>query len=72
MAKILLFAGSMRKGSVNKKLIKNAVDGVKEAGGEPTVINLEDYELPLYNGDVEEQGGLPENAKKTQRTFFPT
>ena len=28
------------------------------------VINLNDFELPFYNGDIEEEIGLPENAKK--------
>lgn len=28
------------------------------------VVNLNDFELPFYNGDIEEEIGLPENAKK--------
>jgi NAD(P)H-dependent FMN reductase len=28
------------------------------------LISLADYELPLYNGDLEKEQGVPENAKK--------
>lgn len=59
--KILAFAGSLREGSYNKKLLKAAVKGAKEAGAEVTVIDIKDYPLPLYDGDIEEKG-FPENV----------
>lgn len=62
--KILAFAGSLRKGSYNKKLVKIAVQGAENAGAEVTYIDLNDYPLPVYSSDIEEQEGLPENAIK--------
>jgi chromate reductase len=62
--KILAFAGSTRSGSFNKKLIKAAVRGAEAAGAAVTLIDLRDLKLPLYDGDDEEQGGLPEGALK--------
>lgn len=62
--KILAFAGSLRKDSYNKKLVKIAMKGAQEAGGDVTYIDLNDFPLPLYNQDLEESQGLPENAKK--------
>jgi len=62
MARILAFAGSTRRESLNKKLVKAAAERVESAGVEVTVIDLRDYPLPLYDGDLEEEEGLPENA----------
>lgn len=63
-AKILCFAGSTRNQSVNKKLVKVAMQGAQEAGAEVTYIDLKDLPMPLYDGDLEAEQGLPENAKK--------
>ncbi|MCE9518722.1 MAG: NAD(P)H-dependent oxidoreductase, partial [Verrucomicrobia bacterium] len=62
--KILAFAGSTRAGSFNKKLIRIAADAARAAGAEVTLIDLRDYPLPLFDGDLEDENGLPENAKK--------
>jgi chromate reductase, NAD(P)H dehydrogenase (quinone) len=61
---ILAFAGSARRESLNKKLLAVAVQAAREAGGEVTLIDLNDYPLPLYHGDLENTEGLPANAAK--------
>jgi NAD(P)H-dependent FMN reductase len=63
-AKILAFTGSARQDSVNKKLVKIAVEGAKAAGPEVTYLDLGALPLPLYDGDLEEAEGLPENVLK--------
>ncbi|NHH98378.1 NADPH:quinone oxidoreductase [Candidatus Nitrosotalea sp. FS] len=62
--KILAFAGSTRADSFNKKLVKIAATGALEGGADVTVIDLRDFAMPLYDGDLEQQQGLPSNAKK--------
>ncbi len=62
--KILAFAGSLRKDSYNKKLIKIAADAARKEGAEVTLIDLKDYPMPLYDADIEDASGLPEQAKK--------
>ena len=62
--KIAAFAGSTRTQSYNKILIKNAAQMAEQQGAEVTCIDLRDYPLPLYDGDLEEQDGIPENALK--------
>jgi chromate reductase len=57
--KILAFAGATRTESWNKKLIRVAVRAAEEAGGEVTLIDLRDYPMPLYDGDLERSDGLP-------------
>jgi chromate reductase, NAD(P)H dehydrogenase (quinone) len=62
--KILAFAGSTRTESFNKKLAKIASIGAVEAGADVTVIDLRDFPMPIYDGDLEQKDGLPSNARK--------
>ncbi|RTL41447.1 MAG: NADPH-dependent oxidoreductase [Candidatus Melainabacteria bacterium] len=70
ITKILAFAGSSRSDSFNKKLVKVAAEGARGAGAEVTFIDLRDYPMPIYDGDLETQEGLPENAKKLKKIFL--
>ena len=63
MTKILAFAGSTRKGSFNQAIMKVAAEGAREAGAEVTVIDLADYQMPLFNEDEEAEFGMPEKAQ---------
>jgi NAD(P)H-dependent FMN reductase len=68
--KILAFAGSLRKDSFNKRLVRIAADAARAAGAEVTTIDLRDLLLPVYDGDLEAAGGLPENARKLKELFL--
>jgi chromate reductase, NAD(P)H dehydrogenase (quinone) len=68
--KILAFAGALRKASTNKKTVKIAVEGARKAGAEVTHIELEDFPIPLYNGDDEAAYGLPEHAIRLQELML--
>lgn len=60
---LFMFAASLRKDSVNKKLIKLASTLIDNKH----TINLVDYNefhAPIYNADVETSSGIPENIKK--------
>lgn len=59
---LLALAGSLRVGSLNKKLVKVAAEGARKAGAEVTYIDLADYQMPVFNQDDEDEHGLPENA----------
>ena len=67
--KILAFAGSLRRDSYNKKLVRVAAEGAQEAGAEVTLIDLKEFPLPVYDGDVEEAEGLPRNAVRLKELF---
>ncbi|MBT5186965.1 MAG: NAD(P)H-dependent oxidoreductase [Kordiimonadaceae bacterium] len=69
MSKILFFAGSARKNSFNKKLAKAAYNIASKKDIEATFIDLRDYPMPLYDGDLEDDIGLPENAAKLKTLF---
>jgi NAD(P)H-dependent FMN reductase len=62
--KILAFAGSARQDSCNKKLVKIAAAGARDAGAEVTYLDFRDLPLPLYDGDLEVAEGLPENVRQ--------
>ena len=65
-ANILAFCGSLRTGSVNKKTLAIAVRGAKYAGAHVETIDLRELDLPLYDGDIESESGVPENATLLQ------
>jgi len=69
-ARILVFAGSARTGSLNKKLARAAAAVLRAAGAEATFVDLADYPLPLYDGDLEARAGLPGNARKLKDLFI--
>lgn len=61
--KIVALAGSLRKDSYNKRLVKIAAEGARKAGAEVTFLDLRDYPLPVFDEDLEAEG-TPENALK--------
>jgi chromate reductase len=61
--KILAFAGSSRRDSFNKKLVKIAADGARLAGAEVTYLDFKDLPMPLFDEDLEAEAGIPENVK---------
>ena len=60
--KIFAFAASMRKGSLNKKLIAIAVEFLKKSGAEVELADFKNFDMPMYDGDLEESQGLPKGA----------
>ena len=67
--KILALAGSARKNSLNKRLLAVAARAADAAGGEVTLIDLADYPMPIYHGDLEAAEGIPENARALKTLF---
>ena len=62
MKQIIAFAGSDSKTSINKQLATYVASLVK--GAEVNVLDLNDFELPLYSIDLELTDGIPDNAHK--------
>ena len=61
MKKIIAFAGSNSKNSINKDLTTYASSLVNDV--EVSVLDLNDFELPLYGIDLENENGIPDNAQ---------
>ncbi len=56
--------GSLRDGSINKRLEKALTKRFKRAGLKTTSINLATYDLPLYHGDLDMPAGVKKLARK--------
>jgi chromate reductase, NAD(P)H dehydrogenase (quinone) len=62
--KLIALSGSARRGSLNRAVLATAAIAASSAGAEITLVDLNDYELPLFNQDFEDADGLPEAAKR--------
>lgn len=68
MTTALTLSGSIRTGSFNQKLQAAVGEKLKSAGVEVNAISLKDYELPIFNEDIE-KAGVPDNVLKLAELF---
>ena len=64
--KLLIFAGSTRQNSFNRKLAHVTADMARASGAEVTHIELADFDIPMYNADLEAKGTPPDVMKLKQ------
>lgn len=67
--KILVFAGSTRQQSFNRRLAAEAAAMVRAAGSEATLLELADLDIPMYNADLEARG-TPSDVVRLKRTLW--
>jgi len=60
--KLLAFAASNSKKTINGQLIRYAVSLIKDA--ETEILDLNDFEMPLFSVDREDEWGIPELAQR--------
>ncbi|AXE81928.1 NADPH-dependent FMN reductase [Streptomyces atratus] len=60
--RVLVFGAARRAGSTNAQLASLASGLVAEAGAEVDMASMRDFDMPLYDGDVEAAEGLPAGA----------
>ncbi|KAB2900860.1 MAG: NAD(P)H-dependent oxidoreductase [Burkholderiaceae bacterium] len=68
MQKLLVFAGSTRQQSFNRRLARVAAGLGREAGAEVTLMELADFDIPLYNADLEARG-TPADVLRLKETM---
>jgi len=56
MTKLLIFAGSTRQQSFNRKLAAATAAMARQSGAEVSHIELADFDIPMYNADLESRG----------------
>lgn len=61
--KIAAFSGSLRADSFNRKLVTRAAQGVRDAGAEVELLDLREFNAPLFDEDLEAAEGMPEPVK---------
>ena len=67
--KLLIFAGSTRQNSFNRKLANVAAGLARAAGAEVTHLELADFDIPMYNADLEARG-TPADVMKLKQIMF--
>lgn len=67
MKNIIAFGGSNSKHSINKQLATYAASLVQDANAK--ILDLNDYDLPLFGVDLEAEQGFPEDAHKLLEEF---
>lgn len=60
--RVLALAGSLRRDSFNKRLIRVGAEALRHAGAEVDLLELNDVAMPPYDGDEERASGLPAGA----------
>lgn len=68
--RILAFSGSGRKQSWNQMLVRAAAAGATAADADVSVINLADFDLPLFDEDLEAGQGTPDSASRLKQLFL--
>lgn len=65
--KLLAFAASLRKESMNKRLLGKAIDIASGLGAEVDHADFREFDMPHYDQDLQEEHGLPPGAEELAR-----
>jgi chromate reductase len=65
--RLLAFAGSLKRESLNRKLLSLAVELARDSGVEIDLAEFREFDMPLYNADVQSSAGFPEGAMEMGR-----
>jgi len=65
----ITICGSLRTNSINEPLRRHMSAKLREAGVDVTDLDLRDFEMPIFNQDIEDAGETPEAAKRLAEMF---
>ena len=65
--KVLVFAASLRAGSLNRKLASLVARIAEQNGATVDHASMRDFDVPSYDGDAENAQGLPRGAEELKR-----
>lgn len=68
--RLLVLCGSLRRASLNLRLARAAASMLEDMGHEARVITLHDVPLPLYDGDLDQEGERPESLSVFQEMLL--
>lgn len=69
--RVIVFAGSARSDSVNKHVARVAARLLRERDVDARFLDLADYEMPLYHGEIEAEHGVPDAGHALAAEFVP-
>jgi chromate reductase len=65
--RLLAFAASLRRGSLNRRLLTPAVAIARAAGAEVDLAEFAEFHTPIFDGDLQAAGGFPSGAEELAR-----
>jgi chromate reductase len=65
--RLLAFAASLKRASLNRKLIHLAVELAREAQVEVDLADFREFHMPLYDADLQNSAGFPEGVRELAR-----
>ena len=68
--RLFAFAASLRRESFNRKLLRLAVQAAERAGASVDHADFREFDMPLYDGDVEAASGIPAGAQTLRARFL--
>ncbi len=69
MSELIALSGSIRGGSLNEKLALLAVKYAQSQGVDAEYIDLRNYSLPIYNGDIDNSHDKPKPVLSLKKIF---
>ena len=67
--KILIFAGSTRQQSFNRRLARAAAEMAQSSGAQATLLELGELDIPMYNADLEARG-TPADVRRLKQLMW--
>jgi NAD(P)H-dependent FMN reductase len=68
--RFLMFSASLRKDSLNSRLVKLAVNAIEKNGGEADLAEMTEFDCPSYNQDLESKGVFPDGATELRNRLL--
>ncbi|MGW7369882.1 NADPH-dependent FMN reductase [Streptomyces sp. NPDC054841] len=60
--RVLVFGAALRAGSINARLASLVARLIADTGATVDLATMRDFDMPLYDGDLEDEEGLPTGA----------
>jgi NAD(P)H-dependent FMN reductase len=68
--RLFAFAAALRRDSFNRKLVRLAAAAAERGGAAVDLADFHEFDMPLYDGDVEATSGVPAGARKLRERFL--
>jgi chromate reductase len=68
--RVLAIAGATRAEALSKKLARAACRSVEQIGARAIFVDLREFPMPLYDGDLEAASGLPAAAQQLRKLML--
>lgn len=68
--RFLVFSASLRKDSLNTRLVKLAKDVIEKNGGNVDFATMTEFDAPSFNQDLDGKGGTPDQAVEFRKRLL--